>query len=94
MTTRPPPNPWIVLAVATVLPGMGQVLNREPVRGLIFVFFVLLLGGWTAVTAAPDVSVVGRYAGGIFVHAMAMMDAYRRARIRHAVWQHRAANRG
>ncbi|MCX7889052.1 MAG: hypothetical protein N2422_04895 [Rhodobacteraceae bacterium] len=93
MSARPPPHPWAVLAVATVLPGMGQVLNREPVRGLVFVSFVVLLGGWTAVTASPDVSVVGRYAGGIFVHAMAMLDAYRRARIRREVWR-QGAGRG
>jgi uncharacterized membrane protein len=61
---------------------MGQVLNREPVRGLIFAFFALLLGAFTMVTADPDASWVGRLSGGLFVHAMAMLDAYKRARIR------------
>ena len=63
-------------------------MNRQPVRGLIFVFFVVLLGGFTLKTAAPEVSVVGKFAGGLFVWAMAAMDAYRTARIRHAVWSH------
>ena len=58
-----PPNPYLVLAVATVLPGMGQVMNRQPLRGLTFVFFVLLLGAFTLKTAAPDVSVIGKTAG-------------------------------
>ena len=44
---KAPLNPWAVLAVAILLPGMGQVLNRQPLRGLIFVFFVLLLGAFT-----------------------------------------------
>jgi predicted membrane protein len=83
-----PPNPFLVLAVATVLPGMGQVMNRQPLRGLIFVFFIVLLGAFTLKTAAPDVSFVGKMAGGLFVWAMAMMDAYKTARIRHSVWQH------
>jgi uncharacterized membrane protein len=85
---KQPPNPTLVLAVATVLPGMGQVLNRQPLRGLIFVFFILLLGAFTLKTASPDVSFVGKMAGGLFVWAMAMMDAYKTARIRFAVWTH------
>lgn len=85
---KPPLNPHLVLAVALVLPGMGQVLNRQPVRGLIFVCFAVLLGGFTLKTAAPDVSFVGKIAGGLFVWAMAAMDAYRTARVRRALWDH------
>lgn len=85
MTTMPP-NPRLVLVVAAVLPGMGQVMNRQPLRGLIFVFFILLLGAFTLKTAAPEVSFVGKVSGGLFVWAMAMIDAYKTARIRRAVW--------
>ena len=77
-----------MLAAALVLPGTGQVMNRQPVRGLIFVFFILLLGGFTLKTAAPDVSMVGKLAGGLFVWAMSMFDAYKRARVRVEVWRH------
>jgi hypothetical protein len=38
-------------------------------------------------TAAPDVSFVGKTAGALFVWAMAMMDAYRTARLRRAIWE-------
>lgn len=86
--TKALPNPLLVLAVAIALPGVGQVLNRQPMRGLIFVFFVILLGGFTLKTAAPDVSFVGKFAGGLFVWAMAIFDAYKTARIRQAVWNH------
>ncbi|WP_309666125.1 hypothetical protein [Tabrizicola sp.] len=85
--TKAPPNPYLVLVVAVILPGVGQVLNRQPLRGLIFVFFIVLLGGFTLKTAAPDVSFVGKMAGGLFVWAMAIFDAYKIARIRRAVWQ-------
>lgn len=71
--------PLLVLAVALVLTGVGQVLNREPARGLAFVLFALLLGTLTALTADPGASWAGRYAGGLFVHALAALDAYRRA---------------
>lgn len=90
---KPPLNPYHVLAVAIVLPGMGQVLNRQPVRGLIFVCFAVLLGAFTLKTAAPDVSFVGKVSGGLFVWAMAILDAYKTARIRHAVWSHANAPR-
>ena len=87
---KPPPNPYVVLLIAIVLPGVGQVLNRQPVRGLVLVFFIVLLGGFTLKTAAPEVSFVGKVSGGLFVWAMAIFDAYRTARIRAAVWQHGA----
>jgi hypothetical protein len=90
---KPPLNPYLVLAVALVLPGVGQVLNRQPVRGLIFVFFAVLLGAFTLKTAAPEVSFVGKMAGGLFVWAMAVLDAYKTARIRQAVWRHTDALR-
>lgn len=85
---KPPLNPYLVLAVAIFLPGTGQVLNRQPVRGLIFVCFAILLGAFTLKTAAPGVSFVGKMAGGLFVWAMAVLDAYKVARIRHAVFSH------
>lgn len=88
--TKAPPNPHHVLAIATLLPGMGQVMNRQPLRGLTFVFFILLLGAFTLKTAAPEVSFVGKVAGGLFVWALAMLDAYKTARIRRAIWDHGA----
>jgi urea transporter len=88
MKVNPPANPYLVLAVATVLPGVGQVMNRQPMRGLFFVFFILLLGAFTLKTAAPDVSIVGKLSGGIFVYAMAIFDAYRLARVRFETWRH------
>lgn len=85
---KPPPNPYLVLASAIVLPASGQVWNGEPQRGLIFLFFLLLLGGFTLMTAGPDVSFLGRFAGAFFVYAMAIFDAYKRARIRYEIWAH------
>ncbi len=88
-----PLNPRLILAVAVLLPGMGQVLNRQPLRGLIFVGFTVLLGAFTLKTAAPEVSFIGKVSGGLFVWAMAVFDAYKTARIRQAVWDHANAPR-
>jgi hypothetical protein len=76
-----------------MLPGVGQVLNRQPLRGLIFVGFAVLLGAFTLKTAAPDVSFIGKVSGGLFVWAMAVFDAYKTARIRTALWDQRNAPR-
>lgn len=84
---RKPLSPLLVFASAIVLPGSGQVWNGQPVRGLTFLFFLILLAGFTLKTAAPEVSVVGKYSGGIFVWAMAVFDAYKTARLRTAIWE-------
>lgn len=69
-------RPWLVLLVAVVLPGMGHVLARLPVRGLMFAFYTLLLGVITWQLTSPETSLVGRLAGGLFVYAVSVLDAY------------------
>lgn len=85
-----PPNPYLVLGSSIILPGSGQVWNGFPYRGLIFLFFMVLLGGVTLITARPEVSIVGKLAGGIFIDAVAIFDAYKVARLRRAVWEHQS----
>lgn len=72
----------MVLGVAIVLPGVGQVLNRAPVRGLVFVCYMVLLGVITYHLTTPEHSFLGRYAGGLFVYAISIMDAYRTAAVK------------
>lgn len=88
MTKRPPdrgrqpPEPGLVLAVAALLPGMGQVLNGMTTRGLTFLFFIFMLGMASYHLTSPAHSFVGRHAGGFFVYAISVLDAYRIARLR------------
>ena len=79
-----PLNPYLVLALAIMLPGAGHVAIGEPRRGLAFAFFVLLFGVLTYATTTPDHSFIGRHAGGLFIWALSIPDAYRRARLRAA----------
>lgn len=72
----------LVLLVAIILPGVGQVLNQSPMRGLTMVFFMLVLGGVTFNMASPGVSVIGQFAGGLFIYALSVMDAYLWAKVR------------
>jgi len=84
-----PWHPWPVLAVAIVLPGAGHVMLRMPQRGLVFLFFILLLGWITWHLTTPDQSLVGRWAGGLFIYAISILDAYKWAKVRQV-----AARRG
>ena len=69
-------RPWMVLLVAVVLPGAGHVLARMPVRGLVFAFYTVLLGVVTWQLTTPEISLVGRLAGGLFIYAISVFDAY------------------
>ncbi|NSL71658.1 hypothetical protein [Hyphomicrobium sulfonivorans] len=81
-----PINPYIVLALAIVLPGAGHVALGLPQRGFGFAFFSLLLALATWHTAGPEISFIGRSAGGLFVWALSIPDAYRIARLRYEKW--------
>ena len=78
---RRPLNPYLVLALAILLPGVGHVAIGQPQRGLMFAFFTLFFGLVTFLISTPEQSLVGRHAGGLFVWALSIPDAYRRARI-------------
>lgn len=75
-------RPLAILGAAAVLPGSGHVWLGLVQRGLTFLFFMLVLGWVTTRVAPPDASFVGRHAGGFFVYALSVLDAYRIARIR------------
>lgn len=76
MSGRRALHPFVVLGVALVLPGVGQVLSQQPRRGLVFVFYMVLLGVITYQVAPPDASRIGQVAGGVFVYAVSVLDAY------------------
>jgi hypothetical protein len=78
---RKPLSPYQVLALAILFPGAGHVAVGHPVRGLIFVLAVVLFGLLTFATTTPDQSFIGRHAGGLFVWALSIPDAYRIARL-------------
>lgn len=70
-------HPLWVLFVAATLPGIGQVVNRTPTRGLVFVFYTLLLGIVTFNLTTPEHSFAGRYSGGMLIYAVSVLDAYK-----------------
>lgn len=60
-----------------IVPGSGHVILGVPKRGLLMVFWMVLLGFLTSRFAGPDISVVGRYAGGLAVWVLSVVDVNR-----------------
>jgi hypothetical protein len=87
-----PINPYIVLALAIVLPGAGHVAIGQAPRGLVFAFFVMFFAVLTYMTTTPDQSFIARHAGGLFIWALSIPDAYRRARLNYAFARSRSGS--
>ena len=86
---KAPLAPILVLLIAIFLPGMGQVINNTPVKGLVMLSFMLILGMITFNLAQPQISMVGKLAGGIFIYAISIMDAYYWAKYRSEMFARR-----
>ena len=86
MSTNSPWHPYAVLALAFLVPGAGHLTVGQPKRGLGFAFFALLLALLSWHTTTVDQSFMGRAAGGLFVWALSIPDAYRIARLNFERW--------
>ncbi len=72
----------LILLASMVIPGSGHVILGLPKRGLFMLFWMVLLGFLTSRFAGPDVSVVGRYAGGLAVWVLSVVDVHRILKVR------------
>lgn len=82
-----PRNPYVVLAAAVLLPGSGHVLQGQAPRGLMFLFFIIVLA-WASSHVMPETaSFLGRHIGGFFVYGLSVIDAYKSARITWEKWK-------
>ena len=84
---RAPLHPYLVMLIAIVAPGSGQWAAGAMQRGIMFAWFMLVLGWISWRITGPDISPIGRLAGGILIYAISVMDAYKLARIRWARFQ-------
>jgi hypothetical protein len=83
-----PRNPLHVLAAALLLPASGHVLQGRPQRGLMFLFFMIVLGWASSHVMPPTASFFGQHIGGFFVYGMSVIDAYKWSKVKWEVWQH------
>jgi hypothetical protein len=93
-SSRTPIHPYWVLLSAILLPGSGHILTREPVRGLTMQLFMVTLGWITWHITTSQQSLAGRLAGGLFIYAVSIMDAYRIARLRWATYHQTSSRTG
>lgn len=83
-----PRSPYQILLAAIILPGTGHVIQGRAPRGLMFLFFILILG-WASMRLMPETSSFwGRHIGGIFVYGISVLDAYKWSRVKWEVWKH------
>lgn len=87
MTSKAPIHPCAVLALAVLFPGAGHLAIGQVQTGLVFAFYALLLALFTWYLTTPEISVAGRTAGGLFVWALSIPDAYRTARLNFELWK-------
>lgn len=74
-TPKRPLHPKLVTAAALFLPGSGQMLNGDPIRGITMQFFMMFLAYITYQVTGPEISLLGRIAGGVFVYLVSVLDA-------------------
>ena len=72
------------LLIAALLPGMGHVLCGAWRRGFTLQLFMIAGAFVTWHLSTPQISLAGRLAGGLFVYALSLPEAYRLARLRAA----------
>lgn len=87
---RPLKKPYsvnLVTVSAMLLPGSGQMLNGDPVRGITMQFFMMLMAFITYQVTGPEISFVGRIAGGVLVYLVSVLDARGVAVRRMRAWE-------
>lgn len=77
-------NPYLVLLAGLFLPTSGHVLLGKAQRGLIFLFFIIVLGWISLRVMPPSASFFTRHVGGILVYGLSALDAYKIARVKQA----------
>ena len=71
---------WLPVVAAIVVPGSGHVLLGKPMRGLVFLFWMLIFGYITFQITTEATSRAGRLSGGFGVWAISVLEAHRIAR--------------
>jgi hypothetical protein len=81
------PRPvWFVTLMAFVLPGSGQMFNGAPARGIIMQFGMVFGGYVSYQLTTPEISPIGRLAGGLLVWVFSIVDANGIANRRVRAW--------
>ena len=67
---------WGPVMAAFLVPGSGYVLLSRPMRGLVMIFWMCIFGYITFQLSSANISVIGRYSGGIAVWVISVLEVY------------------
>jgi len=67
---------WDPVLAAFVVPGSGYVLLSRPMRGLVMIFWMCIFGYITFHLSSDNISVIGRFSGGIAVWVISILEVY------------------
>jgi len=67
---------WGPVMSAFFVPGSGYVLLSRPMRGLVMIFWMCIFGYITFQLSSVNISVIGRYSGGIAVWVISVLEVY------------------
>ena len=70
-------KPYAVLAASSCCRVRDMSCRVKPQRGLMFLFFTIVLG-WVSLRLMPETaSFFARHVGGIFIYGISVIDAYK-----------------
>lgn len=73
---------WLPVISTLIIPGSGYVLLGKPARAMQMLFFMCFLGFVTFMLTGPDISPVGRFAGGFGVWALSVIEVHQAMQLR------------
>jgi len=68
------PYKWMIIVCAIIVPGLGHVLTKKPVRGLIYVFWILSMSYITFMITTDEMPLTMRCFGGIAVWIASVIE--------------------
>jgi hypothetical protein len=75
----------ITLICAFIIPGSGHVILGKPGRGLLFVAWILFFGFITYQITSKNISLVGRFSGGLAIWVFSILEVVRLLKKRNGV---------
>lgn len=73
---------WLPVLAALIVPGSGYVMLGNHTRALQMLFFMCFLGYITFMLTGPDISPVGRFAGGFAVWALSVIEVHKAVKLK------------
>jgi TM2 domain-containing membrane protein YozV len=67
----------VAILCALVVPGSGHILLGRPMRGLVFLFWMIIFGWISFHLTSESISTVGRISGGIAIWALSVLEVSR-----------------